>query len=535
MKAHAAAAAPPSPLALPLEGSPVEEAALRGGLHLQEQTAERRRELGQFFTPVPVARFMARLAHPGRRVRRVLDPGAGSGVLACALLEELPDGAGPVHVDAFEVDHGLARVCHAALSRAQAWLLGRGIEMTFTVHETDFVRANAECLSTSLFESSRPDPYDVAILNPPYFKLAKADPRARAAAEIVHGQPNIYALFLAITASLLAEKGVMVSITPRSFTTGDYFRSFREHLFSQVTPETVHLFDSRQDAFSKDEVLQENVIVRTRKARPASGATVQVSTSAGVSDLGRPKTRTVPLASVVDFGSRDFVLHIPAAEADDAALSFVRAWPQTLGSLGLSVSTGPVVAFRSRDSLLYEADSAEEAVPLLWLQHVQPMAVRWPIPGVHKPQYFRVEPSTQKLLVPSEDYVVIRRFSAKEEARRLVAAPLFGRELSESGLALENHLNYIYRLRGSLTRAEATGLSAVLGSALLDRYFRVSNGNTQVNATELRALPLPGLREITAIGEELLGAPDTAARAEDVVARILHVPTLLQAEIGLHG
>jgi adenine-specific DNA-methyltransferase len=161
--------------------------------------------------------------------------------------------------------------------------------------------------------------------------------------------------------------------------------------------------------------------------------------------------------------------------------------------------------------------------------------VRWPIPGVHKPQYFRVEPSTHKLLVPSENYVVIRRFSAKEEARRLVAAPLFGRELSESGLALENHLNYIYRLRGSLTRAEATGLSAVLGSALLDRFFRVSNGNTQVNATELRALPLPSLHEITAIGEELLAVPDTTARAEEVVARILHVPAALRAEIGLHG
>jgi adenine-specific DNA-methyltransferase len=116
-----------------------------------------------------------------------------------------------------------------------------------------------------------------------------------------------------------------------------------------------------------------------------------------------------------------------------------------------------------------------------------------------------------------------------------VAAPLYGRELSESTLALENHLNYIYRLRGSLTRAEATGLSAVIGSALLDRYFRVSNGNTQVNATELRALPLPALREITAIGEELLDGPDAAARAEEVMTRILHVPAVLRAEIGRHG
>lgn len=524
-----------TPLRLPEKRSPAEEAAHLGELYLKGQPAEDRRQLAQFFTPVPVARFMAHLVRPGRRVRRILDPGAGSGVLACALLEELPDGAGPIYVDAFEVDHALARVCRRALEHAREWLADRGVALSFRVEEADFVRVNASCLSASLFDTATPDPYDVAVLNPPYFKLAKADPRARAASEIVHGQPNIYALFMAITASLLSEKGVMVSITPRSFTTGDYFRRFREHLFSQVTPEAVHLFDSRQDAFAKDAVLQENVILRARKARPVGGASVKVTTSAGVDDLARRASRTVPLEAIVDTGSPDRVLHIPTADADEEVLAFVRAWPETLGSLGLSVSTGPVVAFRSRESLLHEAGPGLATAPLLWLQHVQPMAVRWPLPRVRKPQLFHVTPASEKLLVPGGDYVLMRRFSAKEEARRLVAAPLFGRELSEGPLALENHLNYIYRLRGSLTRQEAVGLAAVLGSTLLDRHFRVSNGNTQVNATELRALPLPAARRIIAIGEELLGGPLDARKADEVVMRALHVPASLRRETGQDG
>jgi adenine-specific DNA-methyltransferase len=77
-------------------------------------------------------------------------------------------------------------------------------------------------------------------------------------------------------------------------------------------------------------------------------------------------------------------------------------------------------------------------------------------------------------------------------------------------VGLENHLNYIYRLDGEMGKAEAVGLSALLNSGLIDRYFRISNGNTQVNATELRALPLPSLPVITAIGQVLLEENDDA-------------------------
>jgi adenine-specific DNA-methyltransferase len=519
-----------------VDESPAEYAARLGALYLEENHADSRRELGQFFTPLEVARFMARLARPGRRVRHILDPGAGAGILACALCEELQTG--PVHIDAYEIDLGLAHLLRATLENAQEWLSHKGIALTFTIHETDFVTENAVYLSeTTLFDSSPPRTYDVAVLNPPYFKLGKSDPRARAASEIVHGQPNIYALFMGITASLLADRGVMVSITPRSFTTGDYFRRFREHLFSRVTPEAIHLFDSRKDAFREDSVLQENVIVRARKAKPKSGKTVRVSASGGIADLKRPRSRAIPMESVLDVRSKDFVFHIPADEKDEEILRFVRAWPETLRSLGLAVSTGPVVAFRSREFL--EHEEGDSTVPLLWLQHVRPMAASWPLTGKRKPQHIREEHASQKLLLPGENYVVLRRFSAKEESRRLVAAPLFGKALSKTTIGLENHLNYVYRVRGHLSREEATGLAAVLGSSLLDRYFRVSNGNTQVNATELRALPLPSLRLVEAIGKELMHVrPALVAEAADqVVAEVLRVPDHLgvSPEVLVHG
>ena len=47
---------------------------------------------------------------------------------------------------------------------------------------------------------------------------------------------------------------------------------------------------------------------------------------------------------------------------------------------------------------------------------------------------------------------------------------------------------------------EAWGLAVLFSSSFLDTYFRIHNGNTQVSATELRAMPLPPIEVIRKIG-----------------------------------
>lgn len=501
---------------------------------LVDAPLEHRRELAQFFTPVEIARFMATLARPTRSVRRLLDPGAGTGILACALCEMLPVRSGPVHLDAYEVDPTLSSLCETTLGYAKQWLKERGISFTFQVKRTDYVLGNAVRLRPGLFDGAAPLGYDIAIANPPYFKLSKLDPRAVTASAIVHGQPNIYALFMAITASLLSKGGTMVTITPRSFTTGPYFQRFRQYLFTAVVPETVHLFHSRKDAFRRDDVLQENVILRARKTPPFQSATVTVSSSSGIGDLQQRKIRKVPLRSVIDLGLRNFVFNIPTDETDDAVVHFVRSWSSTLHRLGLEVSTGPVVAFRARDFLLHEVNGSKHAVPLIWLQHVRPMAVQWPIAGFRKPQYLRGD-SDKTLLIPNATYVLLRRFTAKEEHRRLTAAPLFRSELPGQTIGLENHLNYIHRPYGKLGDDEAVGLAAILGSALLDRYFRVSNGNTQVNAAEIRSIPLPPLRFLAMVGAEIKRQSLKPSEVEMAVMEVLHIPRALLKMMQANG
>lgn len=469
----------------------------------------RRQALGQFFTPVEVARFMASLALDGHIPQRVLDPGAGSGVLANAICELLPNRKTRFHLDAFEIDPELASLCHLSLTYAKTWLARKELEFTFEIHETDFILETAGTFAPRLFDQRVPRLYDLVIANPPYFKLQKSDPRSVVAAAVNHGQPNIYAVFMALAASALVDGGVMVTITPRSFATGDYFTQCRRHVFSRVVPEVVHLFDSRRAAFRDDTVLQENVILKARRASPTQHAVVSVSTSHGPADIAGRTSRTVALASVVEISSPNAVFHIPARETDVAIMRFLRNWPHTLHTLGLEASTGPVVAFRARRFLINEPMNKGH-VPLLWLHNVRQMAIEWPAAKGAKSQYIVDSPNSDRILLPNRTYVLLRRFTAKEERKRLTAAPLMKGQLPGRRVGLENHLNYIHRPQGEIHSDEAFGLAALLSSNLIDRYFRISNGHTQVNATELRSIPLPSRQVLIDLGSEIrrgLGLP----------------------------
>ena len=152
------------------------------------------------------------------------------------------------------------------------------------------------------------------------------------------------------------------------------------------------------------------------------------------------------------------------------------------------------------------------------------MRTSWPLGVCDKPQWIKVSADSTKLLVADKTYVLTRRFSAKEEKRRLVSAPLIRGSLNADMVGLENHLNYVRGVWRDLDSELAYGLSALLNSACLDRYFRISNGNTQVSATELRAMPLPAEEDIRSIGVEVqrgLGSACDLAGIDDLIAETL--------------
>jgi adenine-specific DNA-methyltransferase len=488
--------------------SPIEVCQIVGEWYSAHSSDSRRFNAGQFFTPPIIARYMINVAGQLHDDARVLDPGAGVGILACAICEAaIVYKLSNLTIVAYEFDPLLYALCSFTLNFARDLLHEHGIELTIELHQQDFIEAMAgKITQMSLWSSGlRPQrPFDLVILNPPYFKVNQVDIRAKRVKDIAQGRTNMYTMFMSLAASSLRVGGRFVSITPRSFASGAYFRHFRKQFFEAISPELIHVFDSRRSAFEDANVLQENIIlVGDRKGITSIySPSVTISRSRGLKDLIRPLTQQVPRRLIIDDKQKDPILHLPTSDIDTHLLQVFRRWNNRLSTFGLEISTGPVVPFRATDVLTSTENVRHgKAVPLLWLQHIRRMNIKWPLEPFDKPQGL-MKPANPKLLVRNTTQIILRRFSAKEEPRRITAAVLSEGKFGTDQIALENHLNYVYRPDGKLVNEEAIGIAAFLNSTLVDRYFRITNGNTQVNATELRKLPFPPLEQLIRMGNK---------------------------------
>ena len=488
----------------PHEGElPSQFAERVGNAYATYSVQKEKRDKGQFFTPLAISQFMGSLARAtDSESIRILDPGCGSAILSCSLVEHLVQNnttLKKINLDLYDTDTVLIPYTEIVLGYLSDWLRSKGVQIDLTIHQEDFILVNHTYISgTNLFNDNIVL-YDYIISNPPYFKLAKDDARTQCCASIVDGQTNIYALFMAICSKMLNESGEMIFITPRSFASGRYFQSFRDYLFENTRLCFVHLFNTRKDTFAKDDVLQELVI--TRFANSNNGR-ITISHSEGSRDLNDPVIKDYPETDILDPSTSDKVVFLPTDDKDDAILSLFRSWDGNMEKYDIKISTGPVVAFRIYDYITSDEDP--DTVPLYWMHNVVKMLADHPVNKKDKGQYIKVAPESMHTLLPNKNYILLRRMSSKDDSSRLVAAPYFGNMAKYKYVGIENKLNYIYRPKGHLRRDETIGLTALLDSDLFDGYFRTFNGNINVSATELRAMPLPPIETIREIGKRII-------------------------------
>jgi adenine-specific DNA-methyltransferase len=495
---------------------------------LIRRSSQSRKTHGQFLTPEPLARFMAEQLGTVKDGDRILDPAMGSGTLLCAIIERLIAENRPIEVwiDGFELDEELFTAAQSILNEAAIGAAKHGVQVHLNLFHTDFILNGLQFLRPALLDTPVGHRcYQHIIANPPYFKINITDIRRQMAESILSGHTNIYTLFMGLVARMMHD-GTACFIAPRSFCSGSYFTRFRQEFLDSVTVQHIHLFESRSDAFSRDDVLQENLVITFISQNEVSDSRVKISSSATLDELANGVTSRQIMKA--QFISSLGLLRLPTSELDETILDVVDHWTGSFHAYDLAISTGPVVPFRAEEHLIHEPNGVP-VVPLLWMQHITSQRITWPLNhGFHKPQHILNISGTRTLLVENTNYVLLRRFSAKEEQRRLVAAPYLAEQFDYALIGLENHLNFIYRRDGEMSKTEVVGLSALLNSGLIDRYVRISNGNTQVNATELRALPLPPLQVITAIGQAVMKdgkAVDLDAIVVQTLQTYLLVPT----------
>ncbi len=95
--------------------------------------------------------------------------------------------------------------------------------------------------------------------------------------------------------------------------------------------------------------------------------------------------------------------------------------------------------------------------------------------------------------------MLVQRTTAKEQARRLIAAALPESFLRRHrSVVVENHLNMVRPTVGR-PAIDAGTLAAILNSDIVDRMFRCINGSVAVSAYELEALPLPAVDDLAEV------------------------------------
>ncbi|MFN6540793.1 MAG: BsuBI/PstI family type II restriction endonuclease [Nostoc sp. EkiNYC01] len=489
---------------------------LRIAASQKQQQKRKKVTLGQFLTPAPVAELMAgmfnKLALPEISL---LDAGAGSGSLLAAFVANLchrQERPASIYIVAYEIDPFLIEYLRQTLKLCARACQIAGISLQYEIRNTDFIEDVVRLVQPSLFDNPNNLRFTHAILNPPYLKI-NAHSKVRGLLRSLGLETsNLYTGFIAATSQLLNSGGELVAISPRSFCNGPYFRDFRRMFLEMMALDQIHLFESRQEAFIDDEVLQEIIIIHAVKQKQKFD-NVLISTSSSAED-DFIKSNYLHYTEIVNYNDSQQFIHIIPDTFSQQVIRRMGSFTCTLKDLGLTVSTGRVVDFRAKEYLCLMPE--KNTVPLIYPLNFSRGYVEYP-KVTRKHQALAYVEQTVSLLVPNEHYVLTKRFSSKEERKRVVAVVYDANRIDCFWVGFENHLNYFHKDGRGLDLTLARGLTAYLNSTLVDEFFRLFNGHTQVNATDLRNLKYPTIEQLMNVGLRIGGSLLSQSEIDEIV------------------
>ncbi|HCR0781810.1 TPA: Eco57I restriction-modification methylase domain-containing protein [Klebsiella aerogenes] len=482
--------------------------------------------LGQFMTPAPICLFMASLFDNIESDVKLLDPGCGVGSLSAAFVDRaLSLGVERLELEVYDIEEVMLPFLDNTLKSCASEF---GEKFSHKINKKDFIIETSQRIE-NLFDQDGIETYSHVIMNPPYKKILSSSPHRISMSNAGIETVNLYSGFVALALKQLKSGGELVAIIPRSFCNGPYYQPFREQLLSETSIKHIHIFDTRNTAFAEDEVLQENIIIHCIKGISQGEVTI---TSSPTSDFHLDEEtgqitatdmtqRKVSIDKIVNPTDKQKFIHIAASPREQDIIERLSPFTSTLDDLKIQVSTGPVVNFRLRDDLRETLDA--ESVPLLFPQHLNGK-VHWPLDG-KKPNAIRVSDSSRPWLWKNEGYfLIVKRFSSKEEKRRIVAT-LYDSSLPGELIGFENKTNVFHIKKVGMDADLARGLYVYLNCTLLDKYYRQFGGHTQINASDLRSIHYPPLEILRKMGSELGSEVLSQNQIDKIINRELDLMT----------
>ena len=456
---------------------------------------EDRKNIGQFFTCESTARYMASLFDFSvlNTTVKILDPGAGSGILSAAVLERLEksEKVKNIELTCFETDDKILTLLKNNLNFCKE---KSKKNVKINIIAENYITTQYLEFNNNLCAEQNPKKFDYIISNPPYIKLDKKAIEALSMPSICYGAPNLYFLFAAMSLFNLKDNAEMVYIMPRSWTSGAYFYKFREYLLNNGCLEHIHLFLSRDKVFETEKVLQETMVIKIKKTRIKNDS-ITITTSKG-NNFDECTYIDVKYDDIVT-GKNKYV-YLITSDKEVEVIEKINQFKYTLPEIGLKMKTGLTVDFRNKQ-LLCDVPK-NNTVPLFYSQHIKNGKIIFPLKK--KGEYITTDKSS--LLQINKNYLFIKRFTAKEEKRRLQCGIYLSKEFSQyKEISTQNKINFIESDK-QLSEEIVFGLYVIFNSYLYDSYYRILNGSTQVNSTEFNTIPVPSLEIIEKMGIDLL-------------------------------
>ncbi|RXD01736.1 SAM-dependent methyltransferase [Sphingomonas sp. UV9] len=492
---------------------PVGEAAyFLTGLYTTLLAARERGALGAFYTPPALASRLLDLAEEqgiNWEKARVLDPASGGGAFLLPAAERMM-AVLPAAEPAFVLRQIGARLLGLELDPYAAGFGQSAIELLLAdLTSAAGIAAPIVVRVTDTLEEPPSAKFDLVIGNPPYGRVTLTPEQRLRFARGLYGHANLYGVFTDIAVRWTKKGGTIAYLTPTSFLSGHYYSALRELIAKEAPPAAIDFVHARRGVF--EDVLQETLLAVYRRGAKPGRAQVHYLQVANEREARVIRNGTIGLPSPA---SQPWLA--PREPRHSALIVAAEAMTARLKDWGYRVSTGPLVWNRYKDQMRQRP--ARGVHPLIWAEAVSAngcFAFRAEKRN-HAP-YFKIEARDAWLLV-QEACVLVQRTTAKEQARRLIAAELPADFIAQhGGVVVENHLNMV-RPSARPAVSPAT-VAAVLNSKIVDQLFRCINGSVAVSAFEMEALPLPSAAAMRKV-EALVGRGADSATIEYELAQL---------------
>ena len=491
------------------------------GKLIREKSKSENIRLGRIFTKKDTARLMASMLNIDEKKTAftVLDPGAGTGILSAAVVEEICRRAPlckQIFLSCYEICEDFIPALEDNLERIRKKCRhDYNVKLYVSVYNENYI-VDAKNHYTVTFFDTVEDKYDIIISNPPTELIEKGSDEAECAGGVTQLKISAAFLFARTASRHLEEGGQLVIVLPTTYATASQITSLRREMAEKLAVNKIHLFVGKQKNENRAIPLKKNFVIAYTKSDKPENVLITTSTDSGKNVTELPE---LSYGFVVD--SETGVLTLPKSVEETKIVKYISTFPETLTSLGLKMSTGLIVDSKCEGLLFTEP--IKSSVPLLRAATIKGGAVEFPQPI--KRQY--IAPISPSLIQKNKNLIIIKRIPAKSDARFVNSAIYMASQLpAYKYISTHNKINFIdtKSKNDEMSARLAFGLFALLNSTVYDRFISIVSKSKQINSKEMRSLPLPPRNIIENIGMRLMAMRQTSVKACDqIVNPTLHV------------